>query len=146
MNAPHRLSKVGNEKSLHSDYTVGQLRKLFPDESSARKWFESLRWPKRRFCGHCESKRTLPVKNSKPMPYWCSNCRKYFSVKTGSPMQSSNLPLRTWAFAMHLMTTSLHGVSSMQLHRDLGITQKTAWFLVHRIRAAWNFCGIDQGA
>ena len=141
MNANPQASWAGSNNSRQTDYTSVQLCGMFPDESSAWMWLETVRWPKRRFCGHCGSERTISVKNAKPMPYWCSNCRSYFSVKTGSPMQCSNLSLRTWVFAMHLMTTSLKGVTSVKLHRDLGITQKTAWYLVHRIRTAWNLDG-----
>ncbi len=75
------------------------------------------------------------------MPYWCTDCRKYFSVKVGTPMESSKLPLRKWVVAMYLMTTSLKGVSSMKIHRDLKVSQPTAWFMIHRIREAWNMDG-----
>ena len=114
-----------------------QLFQMFPDERSARKWFEELRWAEGRYCGHCLSTRTRPVKDEKPMPYWCGSCRKYFSVKTGTVMQSSNLQLQKWVIGIYLITTSLKGVSSMRLHRDLGITQKTAWFMAQRIREGW---------
>ena len=93
-----------------------------------------------------EANNTHPVKNEKPMPFWCTNCRSYFSVKTGTVMQSSRVPFRKWIFAMYLMTTSLKGVSSMKLHRDLSISQPTAWFMAQRIREGWEdgsdlFCG-----
>ena len=68
---------------------------------------------------------------------WCTDCRSYFSVKTRTPLASSNLPLRKWAIAIYLCLTSLNSVSSMKLHRDLGISQKSAWFMLHRIREAW---------
>ena len=71
------------------------------------------------------------------MPYRCAACRKYFSVRTGTVMESSRLPMRKWAFALYLCSTNLKGVSSMKLHRDLRITQKTAWFMLGRIREAW---------
>ena len=78
----------------------------------------------------------------KPQPFRCRDCRKDFSVKTGTVMQGSNLSLSKWAFATYLMSTNLKGVSSMKLHRDLGITQKSAWHLAHRIRKAWE---TDEG-
>jgi len=71
------------------------------------------------------------------MPYHCGDCRKYFSVKTGTVMQSSKIGLQKWVIAMYLMSTSLKGVSSMKLHRDLGVTQKTAWHLAQKIRQGW---------
>ena len=82
------------------------------------------------------------VPNSKPMPYWCRPCRKYFSVTVGTAMESSHLPVRKWVFGVYMMTTSLKGVSSMKLHRDLGIPQKTAWYMAQRIRQGL----IDDGA
>ena len=72
------------------------------------------------------------------MPYWCSDCRQYFSVKLGTVMESSNLPLRKWAIAFYQILTNLKGVSSMKLHRDLGIAQSSAWHLGHRIREAMS--------
>ena len=72
------------------------------------------------------------------MPYWCSDCRSYFSVKTGSALASSKVSLRKWAVAIYLEQTSLKSISSMKLHRDIGVSQPTAWFMLHRIREAWN--------
>ena len=68
------------------------------------------------------------------MPYRCRDCRKHFSVRTGTVMQQSGLPVRKWVIAIYLCSTNLKGVSSMKLHRDRKITQKTAWLLAHRIR------------
>ena len=79
-------------------------------------------------------------------PFRCTNCRSYFSIKTGTVMQSSRVHLRKRIFTMYLMTTSLKGVSSMKLHRDLGTSHPTAWFMAQRIREGWEdgsdlFCG-----
>ena len=71
------------------------------------------------------------------MPYHCGECREYFSVKTNTVMHSSKVPLQKWVIAMYLLSTSLKGVSSMKLHRDLGLTQKTAWSLAQKIRQGW---------
>ena len=68
------------------------------------------------------------------MPYWCSDCRSYFSVKVGTVMEDSKLSYRKWAFGIYLMTTNIKGVSSMRMHRELKVTQPTAWFMNHRIR------------
>ena len=130
--------KGGPGKAYRAGLTILQLFKMFPDEASAREWFEGVRWAEGRYCGHCESENTKPVPNEKPMPYWCSDCKKYFSVKTGTPMHGSNLPLQKWVMALYLMATNLKGVSSMKMHRELGITQKTAWYMIHRIRQAWD--------
>ena len=124
-------------KSDREGITMVQLCDMFPDEDSARKWFESCVWPDGRHCPHCGSVNTHDAGHN-DMPYRCSDCRGYFSVKTGTVMRKSKLPLRKWAFAIYLHLTSLKGVSSMKLHRDLGITQANAWFMLQRIRKAWD--------
>jgi len=124
-------------KSHRQGLTLLQLMDLFPSEDSAREWFETARWPDGRRCPHCQSERPKVVKSGKPMPYHCTDCREYFSVKTGTVMQSSKLPLRKWVIGIYLMSTSLKGVSSMKSHRDLGVTQKTAWMMAQKIREGW---------
>ena len=114
------------------------LMGMFPTEDAAVKWFESVLWGANgRCCGKCGGTSTKPVPNAKPMPYWCSDCRSYFSVRTGTALARSNVPMRKWAIAIYLCLTSLKSVSSMKLHRDLDVSQKTAWFMLHRIREAW---------
>ena len=127
----------GPGKSHREGLSLVQLMDLFPDEAAARKWFEMARWGDQRVCPYCGSTKTEPVPRGNPMPYHCGGCRKYFSVKTGTVMQSSKLPLRKWVLGIYLMSTSLKGVSSMKLHRDLGVTQKTAWMMAQKIRAGW---------
>ena len=124
-------------KSDRSGISLIELMEMFPDEISATKWLEAKIWPKGRCCGHCGSTSTSPVPNSVPMPYWCPDCREYFSVRTGTVMARSKIPLHKWVIAFYLEVTSLKGVSSMKLHRDLGISQKSAWFMLHRIRESW---------
>ena len=130
-------------KSHRKGISLVELSEMFPDETSAVKWFEKIRWPNSRCCGHCGSVETREVPNAKPMPYWCKSCRSYFSVRTGTSIEKSRLPLRKWVFAVYLYVTNLKGVSSMKLHRDLKVTQKTAWFMLHRLREAWFESGID---
>ena len=132
------MAKSGPGKSYRQGIDIIQLFDMFPDEESAHIWFENIRWPDGdRRCPRCDSQRTIPTKNRKPMPYWCSGCRSYFSVKVGTIMESSKLPLRKWVFALYLLSTNFKGVSSMKLHRDLGITQKTAWMMAQKIRECW---------
>lgn len=104
---------------------------------TARLWFEWQIWPDVRWCYRCGSDNTHPCKH-RTMPYRCRDCRTYFSVKTGSALESSKVPLRKWVWAIYLEMTSLKGVSSMKLRRDLRVTQKTAWFMLHRIRKAFD--------
>ena len=124
-------------KAHRDGITVVQLADMFPSEEASRAWFESQVWPGGRHCPRCGSIKTKEASHKK-MPYWCTDCRSYFSVKIGTVMEGSLLPLRKWAFAIYLHLTSLKGVSSMKLHRDIGVTQKTAWFMLQRIREAWE--------
>lgn len=122
-------------KNYRKGINLIQLLDLVPDEQAARKWFEETRWPNGRACARCGSIRTRQASHA-TMPYWCSDCRKYFSVKTGTVLRSSNIPLRKWVIAFYQVTTNLKGVSSMKLHRDIAVSQPTAWFMLHRIRKA----------
>ena len=125
-------------KSHRKGITLAQLFKKFPDDATATAWVEGIRWPDGATCPHCGSDRiTHPVKH-KTMTHRCKDCRKWFSVRTGTCMESSRLGLQTWVIAIYLMNTGLKGQASMKLHRDLGVTQKTAWHLAHRIREAWE--------
>ena len=123
-------------RSERHGISIIELFDMFPDEQSSRVWFEEIRWPDGRACAQCGSIETNEVPNEKPMPYWCSDCRSYFSVKVGTVMQGSPLGLRKWAIAIYQMTTNLKGVSSTKLARDLKIRQPSAWHMMHRIREA----------
>ena len=118
--------------------TLKELFAQFPDDAAAEAWFVSERWDGTPRCAHCDSADVRIGVNHKSMPYRCRACGKHFSVKTGTVMQSSKLGYQTWAIAIYLLTTNLKGVSSLKLHRDLGITQKAAWHLAHRIRLAFT--------
>ena len=103
--------------------TLVQLMDMFPTEESACGWFESRLWPEGRCCPNCGSARTHEAGHNN-MPYRCTDCRAYFSVKTGTVMHKSHIPLRKWAIAIYLHLTSLKGVSSMKLHRDIGVSRR----------------------
>lgn len=109
----------------------------FPDEQSARAFFEAKRWSNGKCCPHCGSLGVVECKDQKPMPYRCKDCRKHFSVRTGTTLEESRLPLQKWLMAIYMMTTAHKGTPSTQMARELGITQKSAWFLAHRIRESW---------
>ena len=134
---------TGPGKYFRKGISLVELTEMFPDEASAVRWFESIQWPDGRHCAHCGGLKTKKVKKAKPMPYWCPDCRSYFSVRTGTALQNSRLPLRKWAFAIYLFVTNLKGISSMRLHRELNVTQKTAWHMLHRLREAWTESGLD---
>jgi transposase-like protein len=114
-----------------------QFFRQFPDEKSSRKLFENKRWKDGVSCPHCGTSATSECKDHKPMPYRCRECRKHFSVRTGTVLEESRLPLQKWLMAIYMMTTARKGISSTQMARELGITQKSAWFLAQRIRETW---------
>ena len=124
-------------KSFRKGIGLIELMEMFPNDDTARQWFEEIRWPDGRVCPRCGSDRTREARHAK-MPYWCTACRSYFSVKVGTVMQSSKIPYRKWAIAFYQFLTNLKGVSSMKLHRDLGISQGCAWHMGHRIREAMD--------
>lgn len=110
---------------------------IFSDETKARKHLESLRWADGRFCPHCgETEKTALVRGRKHRPglYYCNACKKQFTVTVGTLFERSHVPLNKWMLAYHLMCASKKGISAHQLHRMLGVTYKTAWFMAHRIR------------
>ena len=132
-NAPGRHYRTG--------LSLVDAVEMFSDPAAAEAWFVEQRWPVGVVCPDCGSLDIQTRTTRKPQPFRCNDCRKDFSVKTGTIMHGSKLPLKTWGLAMYILTTGLKGVSSMKLHRDLGITQKTAWHLAHRIRKAWETDG-----
>jgi len=127
-------------KSHRKGLTLKALFKMFPDDATAEKWFAEQRWPEGPHCPYCGSTNVQSGAKHKTMPYRCREkvCAKRFSVRTKTPMESSKLGFQTWAIALYQVTTNLKGVSSMKLHRDLGITQRSAWFLAHRLRESWK--------
>ncbi|GLQ22017.1 IS1595 family transposase [Algimonas porphyrae] len=127
-----------------SDLSLFQFFERFPNEEASRLYFENQRWAGKPTCGHCGSEDVSECKNHKPMPYRCKSCRKHFSVRTGTVLAESRLPLQKWLMAMYMMTTARKGISSVQMAKELGVTQKTAWFLAQRIRETWMANG-DQG-
>ena len=126
-------------KSHREGMSLIELFRMFPDDETAREWLEEQRWGGEPWCPHCGSF-NVRRNNHKSMPWRCAEreCRKRFSVRVATPMQGSPLGYQIWVIAIYLLTTSLKGQSSMKLHRDLNITQKTAWFLAHRIRKTFS--------
>lgn len=120
--------------------TIDLTNPIFNDLEAARAHLEALRWPNGPVCGHCNSTECtkLKGKSTRPGVYWCNECQKPFTVTVNSVMERSKIPLTKWVLGFYLMAASKKGVSSHQLHRMLGITYKSAWFLSMRIREAMN--------
>ena len=117
--------------------TLADLFRRFPDDDTAEAWFIAQHWPDGVTCPHCDHDDVQDGAKHPSQRFRCRGCRKRFSTWTGTVLADSNIGYRDWALAIYLITSNLKGVSSMKLHRDLGVTQKTAWFMLHRIREAW---------
>ena len=113
-----------------------QFFKNFPSEAVAIRYIEGLRWADGVTCPHCDSDRTSRLKEGQY--HQCKVCRQKFTVRTGTIFERSHIPLDKWLYAMYILETARKGVSSLQLSKELGITQKATWFMLHRLREA---CG-----
>jgi transposase-like protein len=114
---------------------------IYTDADKAREHLEAIHWPHGPLCPHCGNANPdrivkLQGKSTRPGVYKCNECRQPFSVTVGTVFERSHIPLNKWVLASHLMAASKKGVSAHQLHRMLGVTYKTAWFMAHRIREA----------
>src|ERR1700722_3441011 len=112
---------------------------VFHDEEEARLYLQEARWPNGVYCPICgtlDGIKPLGGKSMGPGWFYCESCQDKFTVRVGSVMERSHIPLHKWLLAFRLMASSKKGVSAHQLHRTLGITYKSAWFLAHRIREA----------
>jgi transposase-like protein len=115
------------------------LLKIYTDENAARAHLESLNWPDGPICPHCgtvNEATKLKGASTRPGVYKCRPCQKPFSVTVGTVFERSKIALNTWVHAVDIYTASKKGFSAHQLHRTLGVTYKTAWFMAHRIREA----------
>src|SRR5580704_17052057 len=120
--------------------------KCFHSEETAYAWVETLLWPEGPVCPHCggvDRISKMEGKSTRIGAYKCYQCRKPFTVKIGTVFEASHVPMRHWLQAMFLMSSSKKGISSNQLHRTLGCTLKTAWFISHRIRLAMVTVGVE---
>ncbi len=112
---------------------------IFTDKEAAREHLEATRWADGVFCPHCggvERLKKLEGKAHRPGLYQCGQCRQQFTVTVGTVFERSKVPLNKWLLATHLMASSKKGISAHQIHRMIGVTYKTAWFMFHRIREA----------
>ena len=112
-----------------------EFLKKFNTEFKCLKFLEKNLWKNGIKCGYCNSKR-VSKRNKKDGFFFCNDCKKRFNVRTNTIFHRSKIPLQKWLYASYLLQTSRKGVSSLQLSKQLGITQKTAWFMLHRLRQA----------
>lgn len=121
-----------------STISTFQLFEMFPDQETARVYLESRLWPEGPKCPVCGLGERITAR--KGGFYRCNQCKEDFTVRTGTIFERSHIPLHKWVYAMYLLVTARKGISSVQLAKEIGITQKSAWFMLHRLREA---CGPD---
>jgi len=131
------MFKKAPGKSHRKGISLVEIMRKFPNDMTAEAWFVQRRWPDGVHCPHCGSTNVQTGVKHKTMPFRCreKECAKRFSTKTGTVMEDSKLGFQVWMIATYLLSTSLKSVSSMKLHRDLNINQRSAWFLAHCFRA-----------
>jgi transposase-like protein len=116
-----------------------QLFSYFKDEQTCREYLATIRWNGQPVCPYKECGHDKVFKFSNGKVYKCAKCRKQFSVRVGTIFEDSKIPLQKWFASIYLITSHKKGISSHQLHRDIGVTQKTAWFMLHRVRHTFGF-------
>jgi transposase-like protein len=129
------MPKANPTKSAISTFA---LFERFPNQEAARLYLEGRLWPNGARCPVCGLPDRITVR--KAGYYRCNQCAEDFTVRTGTVMERSHIPLHKWLYAMYLLVTARKGISSLQLSKEIGVTQKSAWFLLHRLREA---CGKD---
>ena len=118
--------------------TVGlfDLMEKYSTDTKARKYFESLRWGKEVVCIRCGCFKKITKQKKHPGRYWCGDCRKYFTAFTDTPLEYSKVNPRQWIMAAYILMTARKGVSSLQMSKELSVSQPTAWYILHRLRLA----------
>lgn len=122
-----------------STISTFQLFQLIPDAEAARQYLEVRLWPKGTTCPTCAGQDRITTRPRVGF-YRCNKCQIDFTIRTGTIFERSHIPLHKWLYAMYLLLTARKGISSMQIAKEIGVTQKAAWFMLHRLREA---CGTD---
>lgn len=120
--------------ALRKFKTLIELLTYFREEQTCRDYLELIRWNGKIVCPYKECKHDYVFKYTDGKRYKCAKCQRQFSVKVGTIFEDSKISLQKWFAAIYLITSHKKGISSLQLHRDIGVTQKTAWFMLHRVR------------
>ena len=135
-------TKRARQKAPGKHYREGlsllDLHEMFPDNATAEAWFVKARWPDGIACPRCGSVSVQTGASHKTMPYRCRDCRRRFSARTGTALEASNVGFKKWMIAIFVLATNIKGISSMKLRRDIGVTQRTAWHLLHTLRTTWQ--------
>ena len=133
------------KKEQQDIISLRKFDRQIPNEETAVAFMEARLWGDAPYCPRCGNENCYRVQNGRPMSHRCRDCKRYFSVRTGTVMAETNLPVRTWLLAIHFIHTARKGISSIQLSKMLGVTQPTAWFLGHRVREAMKQSDVVVG-
>ncbi|WP_420150013.1 IS1595 family transposase, partial [Spirosoma sp.] len=128
------------QKSSSPKLTLENLQERFPDELAAKRYIAKLRWNGKPVCPHCQHAKSYLFANG---DFKCAKCRKQYTVRIGTIFEDSKVPLKKWLIAAYLITAHKKGISSHQLGRDLDVTQRTAWFMLHRLKHALKTKSFD---
>ena len=131
------------KKRIATTLSLFHLMEMFPTKLSAVRYFESLRWGSQAVCVKCGGADKITAQKKVVGRYWCGDCRSYFNALTDTPLEYAKVDMRKWLFAAYLLMTSRKGISSLQLSKELSVTQTTAWYMLHRLREA---CGSTLSA
>ena len=112
-----------------------QLTELFPTLEAAIQYFEQVRWQGHPVCTKCQHAEKITPQR-KVGTYWCGSCRAYFTIFTNTPLERNKIDARKWLFAAYFMLTDRKGISSLELSKKLNVQQRTAWYMLHRLRLA----------
>ena len=137
------MAREAPGKAHRKGLTFMEVADMFRDEDAAREWIEAQRWPDGPYCPRCGSFNVQSNIAHKTATHRCRECKTgtsktMFTVRIGTVMENTRMPYRAWAVGIYLFTTNIKGVSSMRLHRELGISQKAAWFMLQRLRLAFE--------
>lgn len=128
--------KSHEQKTLVS---ILEFHELFPDEKSAVEHLEIIRWGNKRVCPHCSVKnKSTARKSKKTKQYRCKECRKEFTIRHGTIFEHSHISLRKWMYTIYILQNADKDISSLQLGKEIGVTQKSAWLMLQRLRMACN--------
>ena len=134
------MTKNAPKKHYRKGLSIEGFFEMFPDDAAAEQWFVKQRWSDGICCVKCGSTNVQITAKRKRASFRCreKDCQRQFCARTNTFMHGSKLGYRKWLFAVYAAATNLKGVASMKTYRDLGVTQKTAWFMNHRLRRAWK--------
>ena len=124
-----------SKKRIATTIGVTQLFRMFPDEDACYAWLEKVRWNGEPVCPHCGGFDNISRPPSKPHTYWHKDCRKHFTVTTKTCMHATKRPLQDWIYTLYTVLTDRNGISAMELSKKLSCQYRTAWHMLHRIRA-----------